>query len=449
MAWLKLSEINSMVSGTLQGHDALCTGISIDTRKILPEQLFIALRGEHYDGHQFVEQSIAAGACAVMVEKVSPLNFPQIIVQNTLQALQELARQWRASLSPTVVAVTGSNGKTTSKEILCSILRLWCKFKATEKNLNNHIGVPLSLLKLEDKDQVAVLEMGANHQKEIAFLTQMIQPDIAWITNAGPAHLEGFGSLEGVAQGKGELFENLKSDGIAIVNADDTYASYWESLLPTQKIIRFGLHKKAHVSGQYSVQECHINIDNETHTLNMPLRGEHNLSNALGASAVAHALGVPSKTIVQGIEAMEPVAGRLVPVAVTKDMCLLDDTYNANPASLQSALNTLSEYPGQKWLILGTMAELGEQAPEWHAQAADMARQCKVNRLFAMGDFAKYAVKSFGQKGQCFDTLEELTQCLSAELKHEQAVTLLVKGSRSAGMEQVVHNIMAMEDWRA
>lgn len=442
MAWLKLSEISSMVGGALHGEDRFCEGVSIDTRSLLPQHLFIALKGERYDGHRFVEQSLSAGACAVMLERRVSFDIPQIVVADTLQALQMLARKWRARVQPLMVALTGSNGKTTSREMLCSILGLWCRFQATQGNLNNHIGVPISLLKLRTEDKVGVFEMGANHAGEIAFLTRMIQPDIGLVTNAAAAHLEGFGSLEGVAQAKGELFENLPDKATAVLNADDRYCDYWQSLLSTQKVIRFGIKQQAEVCGSYQAETaaCRVCIDDETYLIKMPVRGVHNLYNALAACAVARALGVPHEMIIQGLESVTPVAGRLQPFSVTPALCLIDDTYNANPASLRSALDTLKEYPGNKWLVLGTMSELGEEAPQWHRSAATMARESGVTRLFTVGRFGAQTAESFGQGGEYFETMDALNQCLLSQL--QAASTILVKGSRSAGMERVVKKIL-------
>ncbi len=443
MAWLDLNDISRMVGGVLLGENMAVDGVAIDTRAILPNQLFIALKGKNYDGHDFAADSIVAGAAAVMTTRRLSVAAPQIIIHNTLYALQKLAAAWRLRLRPIVIALTGSNGKTTTKEMIVSILRACKNVHATRGNLNNHIGVPLSLLGLRHEHEVAVIELGANHSGEIRRLAQLVQADIGLITNAAVAHLEGFGSVEGVARAKGELFEELATAAIAVMNADDVYYNYWRGLLSCQRCIRFGMKENIEIQGVSDGHQNSIGIDGKFYPVRLQMIGRHNFQNALAAAAVAKAIGIAPQTIVQGLADVSPVAGRMNQREGIRGSCLWDDTYNANPSSLIAALDVLHDTPGKKWLVLGNMAELGETAKQWHADAGKIAKEKGVDYLFTVGDLAASATTAFGTNAEHFLDVETLTRHLVMSIDHR--TTLLIKGSRSAEMEKVVDALAVSE----
>ena len=402
MDWLNLRDISRMVGGVLNGKNLMVEGVGIDTRTIQPNQLFVALRGKNHDGHDFAANSIDAGAIALMVDHELPIAAPQIIIHDTLDALQKLASTWRSRLKLTMVALTGSNGKTTTKEMIVSILRLCKKVHATCGNLNNHIGVPLSLLELRHKHEVAVIELGANHPEEIRQLARMVQPDISLVTNAAAAHLEGFGSIDGVARAKGELFEEMKPSGTAVINASDAYSDYWCGLLDRQVCIRFGMQKDADVRGYYDGSHYSIGLGDEIYPIQLQLSGKHNFQNALAAAAVATAIHIDPRIIMQGLAAAVPPAGRLNKLSGIRGACVWDDTYNANPASLTVALDVLCDTSHEKWLVLGDMGELGETTKQWHAEMGKLAKEKGVDQLFTVGDSTVESTTAFGSECQTF-----------------------------------------------
>lgn len=446
MAWLSLTEINDMVGGVLHGDDLIVENVTADTRKIRKDDLFVALSGKRFDGHDFVTQSVQGGAAAVMVSRRLDVAVPQIVVEDTLKALGDFASAWRSRLGLVVVALTGSNGKTTTKEMLASILKRCRRVFATRGNLNNHIGVPLSLLSLRREHEVAVIELGANHPGEIRHLSRLAKPDIGLVLNAAPAHLEGFCSLDGVARAKGELFEELPPAGIAVVNADDAYSSYWLSLLKKQRVVRFGLSSEAEVRATMAESNVALGIQEQTRPLNLQLPGRHNLSNGLAASAAAFGLGIDIDTIVSGLEAAVMPPGRLSVCNGVGGIRLIDDSYNANPSSLEAALEVLASCDGRKWLALGDMAELGEEAERWHKDVGISAKNKGVEKLFTVGELAAGAAASFGTEARHFQTLAAMTDYLTPRAR--SGIVLLVKGSRSAGMERLVEALSADEEKR-
>lgn len=441
MTWLDLHDINAMTGGVLHGKNLMTDGISIDTRTILPNRLFVALRGNNHDGHDFVADGIRSGAAAVMTERQLTIPVPQLIVQDSLYALQQLAVAWRQHVKPIMIALTGSNGKTTTREMLVAILKLCSKVCATRGNLNNHIGVPLSLLELRHEHEVAVIELGANHSGEIRQLARWVQADIGLITNAGAAHLEGFGSIDGVAHAKGELLRELRASATAILNADDAYYGYWRSLLKTQRCISFGSNENVEVGGDRN--HDFIRLGGQSYAVTLQMAGRHNFQNAMAAAAAAQAMGIAPQTIVQGLANAAPVAGRMNKRCGIRGSCLWDDTYNANPASLSAALDVISDVPGSKWLILGNMAELGNSVRQWHADAGKTAREKGIDRLFTIGDFAACAATSFGVNAKHFSDARALIRHIAAAVDHD--TTVLIKGSRSAGMENIVTALAAPE----
>jgi len=437
-----LLEISKHLSNaTLIGKNVTFEGCSTDTRTLKENNLYIALKGENFDGHNFVEQAIQKGAVGIITEKKLDLNIPQLIVLNAKIALGELANFWRNQLKTQIVAITGSNGKTTTKEMLASILKEQFNTLATQGNLNNDIGVPLTLFQLNEKHQYAVIEMGANHLKEIGYLTNIAQPQVAVITNCSPAHLEGFGSIEGVAQTKGEIYQGLSNQGIAIINADDSFADYWKGLNSERSILTFGLEKPTNITAKnisFEGLKTYFMLSTQTEEIEIKLNvaGKHNLMNALTASSCAIALKLDLKIIKQGLEKMQAVNGRLQSVSGIRNATILNDTYNANPASLKAALQVLKNCQKPRWVALGNMLELGENAALFHREAGQFAKQMGIDCLVATGELSKNAVEGFGKNGLYFEEQEGLILFLKENLPTN--ATLLVKGSRGSKMERVV-----------
>ncbi len=420
--------------------DLVLKGVSTDTRCILPGQLFIALRGPNFDGHQFIDQAIANGAVAVVSEHEISQDVACLIVKDCRKALGQLASAWRQQFDIPVIAVTGSNGKTTVKEMLTSIFAQQGKPLSTEGNLNNDIGVPLTLFRLDATHTVAIIEMGANHSGEIEYLSQLTQPTVALVNNAGEAHLEGFGSLEGVAEAKGEIYSGLSSDGVAVINVDDHYSYVWQELCEGREFITFGLEKDADVMADYKTTyiglEINIRTNEKSVELLLPLMGRHNVMNALAATTTALAAGIEIDVIVNGLQNMQSVAGRLELKQGLAGSRIIDDTYNANPASLRAGLSVLMDFPGKHYLALGDMAELGDDAAQLHEQAGIEAKQQGVDKLFAVGEMTKMAVHGFAEGATWFAHQQEMVDVLRQELTEHD--TLLIKGSRRMHMERVV-----------
>lgn len=440
MMAMQLSEAAGLLQAQYTGPDARFAGISTDTRTLDAENLFFALVGPRFDGHGYVEQARMKGAAAAVVNYPVTTPLPLLQVADTQQALGQLARHWRARFSIPVIGITGSNGKTTVKEMIAAILSCSGPVLATKGNLNNDIGVPLTLAGLNAGHSSAVVEMGANHAGEIAYLAGLVRPTVAIVTNAGPAHLEGFGSLEGVARAKGELFAALDTDAIAIINADDPYAALWHELAQGHQILTFGLTSTADVTASYTLAIDGTNLELRTPqgpvSLHLPLLGKHNLINALGAAAAALATGASLAQVRQGLESLDSVSGRLQRKQRRDGGLVIDDTYNANPASLRAAIDVLKEFSGERWLVLGDMAELGDNAATLHAEVGAYAAKAGINRLFTLGALADHAARAFGSSAQTFAEINSLIAALEENLRTE--VTVLVKGSRSMGMERVV-----------
>lgn len=446
MTMMELTEAARLLDGELLGKDTCCTGVSIDSRQLRAGELFIALRGANFDGHDFAAAARERGACAALVDRRLALDLPQLRVDDTRLALGRLGAAWRARFQNPLIGLTGSNGKTTVKEMVAAILRCRGAVLATQGNLNNEIGVPLTLLRLQPDYDYAVVEMGANHFGDIAYLTALVNPDVAILNNAGPAHLEGFGSLDGVARGKGEIFHGLAPGSVAIINRDDTYADYWCDLAGGHRIIDFALDRPAQVSGRVLDEASHrvrITAMDQQVDFHLPLPGRHNLRNALAAAAASLAVGATVEDIRQGLEGMSGVAGRLQRLTGLNGSTLINDTYNANPASLAAALHAIGAAAGAKWLVLGDMAELGPQAADLHRQAGQQARAVGFQRLYASGLNSRQATLAFGVGGVHFDTVEALIQALGAALREtNDKPVILVKGSRSMRMERVVQGLL-------
>ena len=439
MMTMQLSEAARVLAGSFTGSDNKFTGVSTDTRQLQPGALFFALQGPNFDGHGFIETARAQGAIAAAVAHPCESALPQIEVADTRLALGSLSAHWRQQFTLPVVGITGSNGKTTVRAMTAAILSQCGDTLATQGNLNNDIGLPLTLARLAADHSFAVLEMGANHPGEIDYLAGLAQPTIAIVTNAGPAHLEGFGDLQGVARAKGELFARLGKDGVAVINADDTFAPLWRELAAHCRIVEFGL-QGADVTADWQGDASGSDVQLHTAAGNIELRlalpGRHNVMNALAASAAALAAGAGLDAVKAGLETLSQVAGRFNVHSLPGDITLIDDTYNANPESLQVALDVLALAPGDSWLVLGDMGELGADAAALHSAAGRNAREAGVSRLYGLGELAQLAVKAFDGPGGAYASMDELLAVLQRQLSGP--LHILVKGSRRMRMERVV-----------
>ena len=441
---MRLTEAARALDAELLGADAEFTSVSTDTRTIKPGALFIALRGERFDGHEFVAQALATGAAAAMVDEKFEGQGNLLRVADTRLGLGRLAAHWRGKFDIPLVAVTGSNGKTTVKEMIAAILRAECgedaQVLATEGNLNNDIGVPQMLLRLNAAHRYAVIEMGMNHFGEIDYLTHMASPDVALVNNAQAAHLAGLGSVEGVARAKGEIYGGLKPNGTAIINADDVFAPLWRDLAAGKNILEFGLDHPAAVTGGYRLLdggvELEIVVPQGKVQARLNASGVHNVRNALAASAAASALNIPCEIIGQGLGRFAPVKGRLQRKPALHGATLIDDTYNANPSSMRAAIDVLAAAPGKKVLVLGDMGELGGDAWQLHGEIGAYAKERGIDVLYCLGDNARNMAAQFGQNAWHFERIQELLADLENLLA--PGVTVLVKGSRFMEMERVV-----------
>jgi UDP-N-acetylmuramoyl-tripeptide--D-alanyl-D-alanine ligase len=461
-----LSEAARVLGGKMIGGDVRFTAVSSDTRKLQPGDLFIALRGENFDGCEFVAQAAQDGAVAALVEergaRTEHAGIPLLVVKDTRLALGQLAAHWRRQFNVSLVAITGSNGKTTVKEMLAGVLRAAAgsddAVLATRGNFNNDIGMPLTLLQLNAQHRYAVIEMGMNHPGEIDYLARIACPDVALITNASGAHLEGLGSVEAVARAKGEIFAGLNGmtrrtevfgaggvpeahgGGTAIINADDAYAPLWRSLVGTRPLLEFGLDQQADVSGQWVAQGAgqHLSVQTPVgrFTAELQVPGAHNARNALAATAAAVALNVPLETIVAGLEKFGGVAGRLQRRVLQGGAVLIDDTYNANPASMRAAIAVLAQASGKRVMVMGDMGELGDDAAALHAGIGREAKRAGIEKLYALGELSRNAAREFGEGAQHFGHIDALLSALEKEL--DANTTVLVKGSRFMKMERVV-----------
>ncbi len=442
---MTLSEIADVCSAEMRGRDTDIQGVSIDSRNLKPGDCYIAIKGERFDGHDFIDAALAAGAKAVMVSHPVEIDAAQIIVTDCRKALAELAAFWRRRLRLKIVGITGSNGKTTVKEMTASILKQKVETLYTQGNLNNELGVPLTLLRLEKQHRYAVVEMGANHPGEIAFTSGLVQSDVAILTNVGPAHLEGFGSLEGVAKAKGELIESLSVNGVAVLNRDDVFFDFWRDLAGPRPTLTFGLSEQADVQAlniRQKVEQGRFVTEFvlKTKSIEMPVRlalaGVHNVKNALAAAAATIALGIRAETIQAGLERMQPVNGRLTPKQNIAGGLLIDDSYNANPASIKAALDVLLKSEGEPWVILGAMGEMGAESKTIHQELGKLIKQMGIKKLLATGADAKFAVEAFGQGALFFQSQQTLIESLQQQITGRES--LLIKGSRAQQMDKVV-----------
>jgi len=445
-----LADFARACGGTLKGADAPYDGVSTDTRTIGAGQLFIALTGERFNGDEFVAQAGKAGAAGAVVRVPQPVSIPQIVVPDTTAALARAARAWRENFDIPVVGVAGSNGKTTVKGMTAAILEQAGETLATTGNLNNHIGVPLTLFRLTGTHRFAVVEMGADRAGEVATLVQIGRPTVGLITNAGAEHLEGFLSMDGVARAEGEMVEGLAGDATAIINADDVYAGLWQGMTRA-RVRTFGVAAGA----DFSARDVRTSITAEgfltRYMLKCPLgetpvtlhlAGHHNVVNSLCAAAAAAAAGATLDQIAAGLATMRPVAGRLQFKRAAGGALLIDDSYNANPSSVQAGIEVLAQVEGRRWLVFADMGELGDYAVRSHADIGVFAREHGIERLFATGELARGTAQSFGAGASWYPDTTALGQAVRAALTEAGAaaaqVRMLVKGSRFNRLERVV-----------
>jgi len=436
-----LSNAAKTVHGQLHGEDRAFSGISIDSRTLRDGELFFALQGPNFDGCDFVQSARDRGAAAAVVPARIKTELAQIEVADTRRALGEFGTAWRKQQDVTVVGITGSNGKTGTKELVHACLSRQAPTLATHGNLNNELGVPLMLARITDEHRFAVIEMGANHPGEIAYLTTLAVPEVAVITNAAEAHLEGFGSVHGVSRAKGEILQGSKRPKTAILNADDAYFDYWTSLVSDVRTISFGLGESADVRASdiasgIRQSRFRLRFAGQEVEINLPLPGIHNVRNACAAAAVAWSVGMDAEDIRQALEGVSPIGGRLQPLRGTHGATLFDDSYNANPLSVTAAAEFLSQLSGDSWLVLGDMKELGQDEEKLHRELGEKLCTLGVDRLFALGELTRHAVEGFGEHASWYGNIDALLDDLTRQIGN--SVNVLVKGSRSMRMERVV-----------
>jgi UDP-N-acetylmuramoyl-tripeptide--D-alanyl-D-alanine ligase len=439
-----LGELAREVGGVLHGADAAFDGVSTDTRTLGKGALFVAIKGAQHDGADYVGVARERGAAGALVGRPADDALPQVVVPDARTAFGRHARAWRRRFDVPVVGVTGSNGKTTVKEMIAAILARRGPTHATRGNLNNDIGLPLTLTRLEAEHRAAVVELGTNHPGEISYLAHLAQPTIGVVTNAAPAHLQGFGSVEAVAREKGALYSALPENGVAVVNADDRHAGLWEAMAGARRIVRFGTRRGADFVCSDVVQRIadgSVGLGFRLRTpagelaVRLPLAGPHNALNAACAAAAAFAAGANADDVAGGLASVRNAAGRLQVLATASGARLIDDSYNANPASMDAAIACLAALPEPRWLVVGDMAELGADREGPHAAVGARARAAGIARLYATGPLSRAAVEAFGPGGAWYPDVEALIAALAGEL--HASVTVLVKASRSARMERV------------
>jgi UDP-N-acetylmuramoyl-tripeptide--D-alanyl-D-alanine ligase len=474
---MRLSEIARMTGGHLNGEDVMVDAVATNTRA-MPEggrALFVALKGERFDGHDHVADAAMHGARAALVSHAVVADIPQIGVADTERALAAIAAALQSGRSGRVVAITGSNGKTSVKTLLLSILQSAGRAYANPGNRNNEIGLPLAVIDAPDDVDFAIYEMGAGKPGDIAYLTTVVRPDVSLVNNIAPAHLERMGSLLGVADTKAAIYDALPADGVAVINADDAFAPYFAERAHGRRLIRFGIESTADVRAR----DIRADSEGARFVLTAPegeaevrlaLPGRHNVRNALAAAALALAAGASFDAVVAGLKAARPVAGRLVRHVLGNGATLIDDSYNANPGSLNAAIDTLAEGQGDSWLVLGDMRELGADAQALHAEAGRRAKAAGIARMYALGELSAHAAQAFGDGARTFDSHAALADALQRDLTAFAGATsvassspgeqklaadlapagfaaprILVKGSRGSAMDRVVRQLLEQE----
>lgn len=443
MISVTLSQLTDILNGELQGADITLDAVTTDTRKLTPGCLFVALKGERFDAHDFADQAKAGGAGALLVSRPLDIDLPQLIVKDTRLAFGELAAWVRQQVPARVVALTGSSGKTSVKEMTAAILSQCGNTLYTAGNLNNDIGVPMTLLRLTPEYDYAVIELGANHQGEIAWTVSLTRPEAALVNNLAAAHLEGFGSLAGVAKAKGEIFSGLPENGIAIMNADNNDWLNWQSVIGSRKVWRFSPNA---ANSDFTATNIHVTSHGTEFTLQtptgsvdvlLPLPGRHNIANALAAAALSMSVGATLDAIKAGLANLKAVPGRLFPIQLAENQLLLDDSYNANVGSMTAAVQVLAEMPGYRVLVVGDMAELGAESEACHVQVGEAAKAAGIDRVLSVGK-QSHVISTASGVGEHFADKTALITRLKSLIAEQQVITILVKGSRSAAMEEVV-----------
>ena len=443
-----LRTLARLAGGTLRGANASIARITTDSRDIRAGDLFVALKGERFDGHDYVQRAFELGACGALVSRDVASVPGAIVADDTRLALGRMAAGWRERFAVPLVALTGSNGKTTVKEMVAAILRRHAgsdeAVLATEGNLNNDIGMPLTLLKLRDAHRFAVIEMGMNHEGEIDYLTRLARPTVALVNNAQRAHVGILGSLEAIARAKGEIYAGLAATGTAVVNDDDPFAAYWRGLNTGRHVVSFGTSRHATVHALRDGGQARITTPNGTFPVALQVAGDHNLRNAAAACAAAHALGIPLEAMREALAAFTGVPGRLQRRRAKEGGgWVIDDSYNANPESMKAAIDVLAAEPGRRVFVMGDMGEMGEQSEMLHAEVGAHARERKVEAFLALGVASRRAAEAFGPGAQAFDDVEPLIAAARREAL--AGATVLVKGSRFMKMERVA-DALATED---
>jgi len=443
MSLQQLSECLSLESSP--SAEVVFTGVTIDSRKNCEGQLFIAIRGDHFDGLDYVEAAYESGAVAALVETRVDCDIPQLVVEDCKQAMIRLSNQWRHSCSATVIALTGSNGKTTVKEMISHILQKQAATHATQGNFNNDIGVPLTLFELSPTDRYAVIEMGANHAGEIANLANIAEPDIVYVNNVAAAHLAGFGSVQGVIEAKGELYTYCSPQHRAVFNADEFASIQWRESCAAKHQLSCALNKHADVQASWQPEQTglvlKVSYQGQVESVSLCVFGEHNARNALAAITVSLMAGVEFTAAVNNLAGFSGVRGRLQMLGGPLGSRLINDTYNANPDSLEAGIKVLCSLAGEAWLALGDMGELGDEAQALHIRAAKLAQAHGVKKMFGFGPLSCAGSQEFGDSGYCFEQIDEMTKVILSQINED--VNLLVKGSRSAGMEKLVEGLIS------
>ncbi|MDN3404188.1 MULTISPECIES: UDP-N-acetylmuramoyl-tripeptide--D-alanyl-D-alanine ligase [unclassified Pseudoalteromonas] len=432
-----------------QGDNRKVININTDTRTLCDGEVFLALKGPNFDGHKFIEQAKQKGAIGVIVDHAVDTDIAQFVVADTRIALGTIGTAVMAQVAPKTIAITGSVGKTTVKEMCAAILSSKGDVLATKGNFNNDIGVPLTLLRLEPQHRFAVIELGANHIGEIAYTTAMTKPDVAVVCNVAAAHLEGFGSLQGVAQAKGEIYDGLKEDGIAIVNCDSDFSQYWLDKLATRNIKCFSSSEKLDIWAEDisldAQARASFTLCTKQHSVpvKLALPGKHNISNALIAAALTSEFDVSLEDIASALATMGEVKGRVNLIEASDSLTIIDDTYNANVKSVKAAIDLLSDIQGHRILALGDMGELGEDARKYHQEVGEYALAQGIDELFTLGVLSKCASDVYGLPNRHFSNREQMLQQIQNSIsKVDKKITLVVKGSRSSRMELLVTDLV-------
>jgi UDP-N-acetylmuramoyl-tripeptide--D-alanyl-D-alanine ligase len=450
MGIMTLSAVSAALGSKLIGRDTGFSRVSIDTRTLKHGDLFVALKGENFDGNKFIPHAANKGACGAVVSSEVSASLASLKVNDTQIALGKLAEMNRSLYIGILVAITGSGGKTTTKNILSSIFSLNGKTSATRGNLNNEIGVPLTLLDIKEDDRYVIVEMGAAFPGDLNYLCNIAKPNVAVLLNAMPAHIQGFGSLEGVAAAKGEILSDLSATDVAVINRDSSFYKQWRKRAGSARIIDFGLDRSAQISASKlcflaeGATQFDLRTPQGSRTVTLKLLGRHNVMNAMAATAAAIAAEIDIDVICKGLESVQAVCGRLCPLVGINDFLLIDDSYNANPEAVKAAIDVLAQYQGKRYLLLGDMGELGDDARLRHAEVGRYALEQGIDFLWGMGSLTAEAVNEFGSNARMFSEKSEIIRAAKLEISAED--TVLVKGSRFAAMDEIVEALNKNND---